>query len=109
MASDETAIERVRRCFSARDDVCEKRMFGGVAFMHRGNMCVGISGDRLMARVGPEAYEAALARPGAAPMDFTGKPMRGFVFIAAEAYAEDDDLREWIALCKSFTATLPAK
>ena len=109
MAYDESAVLRIRNAFSARSDISEKKMFGGVAFMHRGNMCVGISGNRLMARVGPDAYQESLARPHAAPMDFTGRPMRGFVFVAAEGYANDDDLREWIAICENFTATLPAK
>ena len=65
MAYDEGVAERLRHVFAGRDDIQEKKMFGGIAFMHSGNMCVGINDDMLMARVGPEAYDEALSRPHA--------------------------------------------
>jgi hypothetical protein len=109
MAYDEGVAERLREVFIDRDDVIENKMFGGVAFMHRGNMCCGIVGDILMARVGPTNYEAALRRPHAREMDFTGKSMQGFVYVDPDGFAEDNELREWIALCEEFTGALPAK
>ena len=73
MAYDEAVARRVREALAGTPDVVEKRMFGGIAFMVRGNMCCGVIGDRLMLRVGPKGYETALSRPHAKPMDFTGK------------------------------------
>ena len=109
MAYDEGAAERLRGIFDDQPDVIEKKMFGGIAFMHAGNMCCGIIDDLLMARVGPDAYPGALTRPYAREMDFTGKSMKGFVYIDPAGFAEDDQLREWVSLCQAFTASLPAK
>jgi len=67
-------------------------MFGGIAFMISGNMCCGVVGEELMARVGHEQYDEALLRPHARKMDFTGKPLMGFVYIGFEGFASDKDL-----------------
>ena len=109
MAYDEGVAERIREIFEGRSDIAEKKMFGGIAFMHHGNMCCGIVKDVLMARVGPDRYEAALARPFAREMDFTGRSMQGFVYVDPAGFAEDDELNRWISLCETFTASLPAK
>lgn len=109
MAYDEGVAERLREIFEDRDDVVEKKMFGGIAFMHRGNMCCGIVGDVLMARVGPDSYQSGLARPHAREMDFTGKSLKGFVYVDPAGFAEDDELRDWVSLCENFTRSLPAK
>ena len=84
-------------------------MFGGVAFMARGYMFVGIVGDVLMARVGPDYYEQALARPHVRVMDFTGKPMKGYVFVDPEGFESDADLAEWAERGYRFIQTLPPK
>jgi hypothetical protein len=109
MAFDEGVAERLREVFAGQGDITEKKMFGGIAFMHRGNMCCGIVNDILMARVGPEAYTDALDRPYAREMDFTGKPLRGFVYVDPPGFAEDAQLRDWVDLCQLFTSSLPAK
>ncbi|MDA0681268.1 MAG: TfoX/Sxy family protein [Proteobacteria bacterium] len=109
MPFDEGVAERLREVFDSRNDVVEKKMFGGIAFMHRGNMCCGIVNDALMARVGPDAYETALSRPHTRKMDFTGKAMKGFVYVDPEGFAEDGELRDWVALCEVYTRSLPAK
>jgi len=109
MAYDEGTAQRLREFFGSRDDIIEKKMFGGIAFMHCGNMCCGIVNDTLMARVGPDNYEEALARPFAREMDFTGKALTGFVYVDPAGFAEDSELRAWIALCKTFTGSLPPK
>ncbi len=96
MAYDEGLAERIRGILDDRHDVSEKKMFGGIAFMIRGHMCVGIVKDTLMVRVGPEAYEALLRQPHARPMDFTGRPMKGFVYIAAPGLETDPDLERWV-------------
>lgn len=97
MAYDEALAERVRGELEGRANVVEKKMFGGIAFMVSGSMACGVIADDLMIRVGPERYEAALARPHARPMDFTGRPLRGMVYIAAEGLRTDASLATWIA------------
>ena len=109
MAYDEGVAERLREVFSERDDVVEKKMFGGIAYMHSGNMCCGITDDLLMARVGPDAYATALEKPHVREMDFTGKALKGFVYVEPAGFSEDSDLQEWVRLCEAFTSSLPAK
>lgn len=109
MAYDEGLAERIRERLGADPGITEKRMFGGIAFLYRGNMAVGVTGDDLMVRVGPDATEAALARPGARIFDMTGRPMRGWIVVASSALAEDDDLGVWINEGHAFAATLPPK
>lgn len=109
MAFDEGLAERLRECFNDVFDVDEKRMFGGLAMMVNGHMCVGIVKDALMVRVGKENYQAALEKPHAREMDFTGKPLSGFVYVLAEGIAEDDDLQRWVKQGLDYVFTLPPK
>lgn len=109
MAYDEGLAERVRGVLSDRPDVVEKKMFGGIAFMVRGNMCVGVNQDNLMLRVGPDQQEAALTRPHARVMDFTKRPMKGFIYVDQAGLETDEDLAEWIEWGLRFVLTLPSK
>jgi TfoX/Sxy family transcriptional regulator of competence genes len=109
MAYDEGLAERIRELLDERHDIGERKMFGGLAFLSRGHMFVGITDDVLMVRVGPDAHAAALARPHARPMDFTGKPMKGYVYVDAEGVQEDEALAAWVDAGLAFVATLPAK
>lgn len=113
MAYDPGLAQRLRELFAERPDtarhVYEKAMFGGIAFMARQYMVVGILGDALMARVGADNYEQALTRPHARPMDFTGRPMKGFVVVDPPGFSADADLHRWIDLCMAFNASLPDK
>jgi TfoX/Sxy family transcriptional regulator of competence genes len=109
MAFDEAVAGRVRKALSGSPDLVEKKMFGGIAFMVRGNMCCGVIGDRLMLRVGPKGYEAALSRPHAKPMDFTGRPMKGLIYVEPTGFASPRDLKAWIEWAKEFAFSLPAK
>jgi len=109
MAYDEKLAARIRRVLAARADVEEKKMFGGIAFMVNGHMAVGVSGNDLMVRVGAERHDEALARPHARPMDFTGRPMRGFVFVVPEGTASGAALRSWIGLATEVAESQPAK
>lgn len=84
-------------------------MFGGIAFLVGGHMCVGTARGELMVRTGPDRFEEALARPHARPMDFTGRPMRGFVFVAATGFASDEALAGWVRLGVEFAESLPPK
>ena len=106
--------ERVRERLGQRDEVLdsqivEKNMFGGLAFMVRGHMACGVVGEELMVRVGPDAYEEALAETHAREMDFTGKPLRGMVYISAEGMADDDALDAWVGRALAFVLSLPPK
>ena len=109
MAFDQGLARRLREILAAREDVVEKRMFGGLAFMLSGNMCCGVVGEELMARVGPDQYEAALRQPHARKMDFTGKPLTGFVYVGCEGIVSDDDLESWVRRCEKFVCSLPSK
>ena len=109
MAYDETLATRLRNYFSNREDIEEKKMFGGLAFMLDGHMCVGANDHRLMARVGPRQYENALKDMHATVMDFTGKPLTGFVYVEPEAIESDSGLHKWIKQCEKFVASLPPK
>ncbi len=84
-------------------------MFGGLAFMLWGNMCCGVVGKELVIRVGPDDYGAALSEPHAREMDFTGKPLKGFVYIGREGVASDDELRQWVGRALRFARSLPRK
>ena len=109
MAYDETLAQCIRELLADRHSVVEKRMFGGIAFMLRGNMCCGIVRDDLMVRVGPERHHEALAQPHARPMDFTGRPMRGMVYVTPDGFRTDSDLKRWLELGLLFAASLPPK
>jgi len=99
---------RMRRALARRSGITEKKMFGGFCWMLHGNMLCGVEVGRYMFRVGKDLEEDALARPGASPMDITGRPMKGFVWVRAER-AEGPVLRSWIDLASKFVGTLPPK
>ena len=108
MAYDETLANRIRDAVEHRDGVTERKMFGGLAFMLDGHMFCGVVGDELMLRLGREQAEAALGRPHVRPMDFTGKPMAGMVFVASEGL-RGAALRRWLDRAAAFVGTLPPK
>lgn len=80
----------------------EKKMFGGLAFMYRGKMCCGIIKDHLMVRVPKEKYDHLLKQPFVRVMDFTGKPMKGFLFVDPGGFQTDDNLWKWLKIGKSY-------
>ena len=109
MAYDEGLAARIRAHLADTSEVEEKKMFGGLAFMVGGHMCVGVIGDELCARVGKPDYEALSEEPGARAMDFTGRPMRGWLLVGAEGIGPDTSLREWVLHCLRFNQTLPLR
>jgi len=109
MSYDEGLAQRLREVLEERSGVTEKQMFGGLAFLLHGSMVVGIIHDELMARVGPIQHEAALARPHARLMDFAGRPMKGYVYVAPAGIESDAALAEWVSLAVTFVSTLPPK
>ena len=84
-------------------------MFGGLSFLVRGNMCCGVVGDELMVRVGPKQYEQALAKRHVREMDFTGRPLTGYVYVGASGLRSPRAVREWVDQGVAFARTLPAK
>lgn len=109
VAYDEELAARVREIILESTDPVERKMFGGVAFMVRGHMCVGVIKDDLVLRLGDEEAGATLQEDAARPMDFTGKPMKNFLYIAPEGTAKEKDLRAWIARALAFVESLPPK
>jgi len=109
MAYDEGLAERIRGVLDERKDVSEKRMFGGLAFLIQGHMSVGIVKDQLMVRVGPEVYDRLLEEPHARRMDFTGRPMKGFLYVTPSGFESDADLERWVSRGVAFVTALPAK
>ncbi len=103
MPYSELLADRVRQIFREKNTPFEeKKMMGGLCFLVDDKMCAGIVDERLMARIAPETYEAALQQPGCRPMDFTGKPMKGYVFIDPTSTDRDADLHRWVQLCLDF-------
>ncbi len=109
MAYDEGLAQRIQDALADADGLTERRMFGGIAFMLHGNMAVGVSGDELMVRVGPDRYDDALAQPHARVFDMTGRVMRGWVVVASEGIADDAALDAWIQRGADYARSLPPK
>ena len=114
MAYDEGLAQRIREAIDElppgeRERSSEKKMFGGLCFLLGGNMAAGIVGDELMVRVGPDAYEDALSQPHAREMTFTGRAMRGMVYVGVDGFESDGDLRRWLAQGIAFASALPDK
>ena len=103
MAFDEFLADRIRDALQSRKiSFQERKMMGGLCYMVDDKMCVGVVKDRLMARIDPEIYDEALSKPGCREMDFTGRPMKGFVFVEPLGIDLDEDLDYWVDLCLDF-------
>src|ERR1700741_3425755 len=103
MAFNQNLADRTREIISlTHKNVEEKKMFGGLCFMGNGKMCVGVEQERLMVRLDPERYDEAMEKEGCRPMDFTGKPMKGFVFVDVDALNTKKKLSYWIELALEF-------
>ena len=109
MAYNEKVAERLSKVFAGNKNVIEKKMFGGIAYMYKDHMCVGIVDDMLMVRVGPEKYEKALLEKHVKPMDFTGKPLKGYVYVEPPGFNTEKSLNKWIDRGIEFVRTLPPK
>ncbi len=109
MAYDEGLAHRLREFFEDDPAITEKKMFGGVCFLYGGHMCCGIVRDELMLRVGPDMYDTCLALPHAREMDFTGRALRGMLYVGTEGFAEDEDLAAWVERGLAFVRSLPKK
>jgi len=103
MAYDENLADRIRNVFNERRiHFEEKKMMGGWCLLVDDKMCIGVVKNSLMARIDPEIHAETLTRPGCREMDFTGRPMKGFVFVDPEAVDLDQDLEDWVQMCLDF-------
>jgi len=109
MAYDETLAQRIRLLIKNGHGFSERKMFGGIAFLHAGRMCCGVLDSNLVARLSAEECTEALKRPQVRPMDFTGKPLKGFLYVGPTALRSETALRSWVDQCVTFVKTLPAK
>lgn len=108
MAYSEKLAQRVRALVKPKHGIVERRMFGGIAFMLKGKMFCGVLNADFMARVGRVAYADALKKRNVRPMDFTGRPLTGYVFVSPEAIRDRRSLGRWFDICLAHAATLPA-
>jgi TfoX/Sxy family transcriptional regulator of competence genes len=102
MAYDEKLNDRIRAAIASLPNVEEKYMFGGTCFMLNGKMCVGVVKDEMMCRIDPGVYEEALEKEGCREMVFTGKPMKGYVFVSEKGMKTKKQFDYWINLCLDF-------
>jgi hypothetical protein len=109
VAYDEGLAERLREALTDHGDLEEKKMFGGLAFMLNGNLACGVIGDEMIVRVGPDGYDAAIAKPNTRVFDFSGKPMKGWIVVAPEGVEADEALAAWAQQGLVFAASLPPK
>jgi TfoX/Sxy family transcriptional regulator of competence genes len=109
MAYDRDLAERVREILIEQGDLDERAMFGGIAFMVKGYMCCGVLNDDLVLRLGTEGASEALNEPHVRPMDFTGRPMKGYVFVAPDGIPTESVLRRRVRSAIEFVDTLPPR
>ena len=109
MGYDEGLAERLRERTAGDVSIRERKMFGGLAFLCSGNMAFGIVGDELMVRVGPDQWADALTKPHAREMDFTGRSMKGMVYVGVQGFAADGDLQDGVGRGLAFARSLPVK
>jgi TfoX/Sxy family transcriptional regulator of competence genes len=109
MAYNEKLAARTREIISRTHKITEeKKMFGGLCFMVNHKMCVGVEQERMMVRLDPAVYDQAMEKEGCRPMDFTGKPMRGYVFVDADALSTQKKLEYWVGLALDYNKVAKA-
>jgi len=109
MAFDEKLATRIRKRLGKRAGVIEKRMFGGVAFLLRGNMCVGVHKDEMIVRLDPADTDQALRQKHTRLFDLTGRPMKGWILVQPKGLATDAALGKWVSTGVKYAGSLPAK
>jgi hypothetical protein len=109
MAYDEDLARRIRGLLGEMPGLVEKKMFGGIGFILAGNMACGVSGSGFIVRVGPDAYQQALARAHTRPFDMTGRPMSGWIIVDLAGVADEELLAAWVQQGVDFARSLPPK
>ncbi|HZY84136.1 MAG TPA: TfoX/Sxy family protein [Gemmataceae bacterium] len=109
MAFDEALAERIRRRLARREDLEERKMFGGVGYLLNGDLLVGVWKRSLVVRLGLDDGEEALKEPNVKEFDITGRPMRNWALVEPEGVESDDQLHGWVQRAVRFVGKLPAK
>ena len=109
MAFDATLVKRIDSLLRRRRGITQKRMFGGLCFLVDGKMVCGVERDRMVVRVGPDRYDALLKEPHVKPMDFTGRPLRGFLYVLPEGLKRPAQLKRWVDTSFTYARSLPQK
>jgi hypothetical protein len=109
VAYDQGLAQRIREIIAEQPGLEEKTMFGGVGFLLHGNMAVEVNKEELIVRTGPENFDELVAKPHVRPFDITGRPMSGWVMVAASGYEADEDLQAWVQAGVGFALSLPPK
>ena len=109
MAYNEQLAKRLSKLIARRRDMHQQKMFGGLGFLLRGNMCFGIWKDSLILRLGQPQAGKALAQKHVRPFDITGRPMSGWVMVDPDGMKTDASLKKWVGLAIDFVLTLPRK
>ena len=109
MAYDEKLADRIRKIIGRRKGITEKKMFGGLSFLLNGKMFCGVLKEDLVLRISHDEFEVALKKPNVRPMDFTGRPMKGFIYINPKGCKSDKSLKQWVRLSYNHAASLSLK
>ena len=109
MAFDPALAERIRKWLGKRAGLTEKKMFGGIAFLMRGNMCCGVHGSEMIVRLDPAETDRALKEPHTRVFDVTGRPMKGWLLVGPRGLAADADLGRWVEVAATYAGSLPPK
>jgi TfoX/Sxy family transcriptional regulator of competence genes len=109
MVYDETVAARIRKLLVRNSHIDERKMFGGIAYLYDGKMACGVLNKDLVVRIDPASAEKLLRTPGVRPMDFTGRPLRGFLYVSPAGYRTDAALKKWVTMTLTHAASLPKK
>src|SRR5690348_9340588 len=109
MPYDQLLADRLRQHLKSQKQISERKMFGGICFMYQGKMLCGVERDNMVVRVGPGQYEATLKQPHVRPMDFTGRPLRGFIYVSQAGLKTDKKMLYWIDQARNYVSNLPKK
>lgn len=109
MPYDEKLAERISTILKGKRGLVQKKMFGGIAYMLKDKMFVGIAKNELMVRVLDEKYDEYLKKPNVRLMDFTGRPLRGFLYIDSPGFKTDKQLAKWIDVGIEYVMKSPSK
>lgn len=109
MAYDLALAERIRKRLGGKPGLSEKKMFGGIGFLLNGNMCCGVLGKEMIVRLDPAEAESALKKAETRVFDFSGRPMKGWLFVRGKNVSTDDGLKGWVKMAVAYAGSLPAK
>jgi len=109
MAFDENLATRIRAALARKKNIEEKKMFGGLGFLLKGNLLVGVWKNSMIVRLGPEACEDARLEEHVGAFDITGKPMKGWLMVAADGVADESSVKAWVQRALQYVSKLPAK